>query len=156
MLNFDPFRSIEVNGSTLVLGTENSKSVVKLGDKTYTKLNLSQLQIDVPLLKEKSHMWQLAVIANFLFTGQNYTVIEKASEFPSKEFGSRDVSQIREPYQSGSEFVFFAERNGVPYKVTFGPYPFKNGVKPNYELLPEVPVVTAKGSPERKVESPRT
>jgi hypothetical protein len=131
----------------LVWGLSDQPEIEYQG-KNYS--SLVDLIADAPFLADPSNLLQYIHIANFLFTGLDFSVIEDAEDYKKRyqtsagkfirEYGIYDVTSISTPYVEGNNLIFFAENNssGVPYKAV-STYPYARGGNSEYALLPQVP-----------------
>jgi hypothetical protein len=129
----------------LVWGSSDQPEIEHEG-KTYS--SLVDLIADSPFLADSSNLMQYIRIANFLFTGLDFSVIEDAEDYKkryqanagkfTREYGIYDASSISKPYVEGNKLIFFAENNssGVPYKA-MSTYPYARGGTAEYALLPQ-------------------
>lgn len=125
----------------------NGRSAIDYEGTQYR--NLDELVKKVPTLADPKNLKQFIRIANFLFTGQEFMLIDDPAEYQkryranagklTKEYGIYDVSSIKTPYIENGKVIFFAEKNssGVPYKVICT-FPFNSpAAECAYTLLPE-------------------
>lgn len=131
---------------TLVFDEDGSPAV-DFENKHYRKL--PELVAKASFLSDPRNLRQFVRIANFLFTGQEFMLIENVAEYQkryranagklTREYGIYDVSSLKDPYVEKGKAIFFAEKNssGVPYKVICT-YPFDDeSAECAYTLLPE-------------------
>lgn len=127
---------------------DNERPAIEFEGKQYN--DMTDLVKAAPALSDPKNLRQFIHIANFLFTGLDFMIIEdNVQEYQSRyrsnagkltrEYGIYDVSSLREPYLENGKLIFFAEKNssGVPYKVICT-FPFTSqGARCDYTLLPE-------------------
>jgi len=123
------------------------------GGKMQTHLSLESVVRTVPSLSEKSELPQLAKAANFLFKGNEFSLIEDPDkykknytkdieseqelfELPLNALSRRgifDVSEIQPPRMEEDSFIFYVSKT-IPYRVTIS-VPFDEQSQVKYELL---------------------
>lgn len=136
-----------INGQKFnLVWEENDQPAVEYKGHAYN--SLAELIAAAPFLAESKYLQHYVRVANFLFTGLDFLVIENAEEYKqrylrnagklTKEYGIYDPSSIKEPYVENGKLIFFAENNSsaVPYKV-ISTYPYQKGGSCDYKLLPQ-------------------
>ena len=123
------------------------------GGKIQTHPTLESVIRTVPSLSEESELPQLAKAANFLFKGNEYSLIEDPDKYKknyTKDIESEqelfelplnalsrkgifDVSEIQSPRIEEDSFIFYVSKR-IPYRVTIS-VPFDEQSQVKYELL---------------------
>lgn len=141
------FREIKLDKDLFQLELDENHPQVSVDGRKYT--HLDKLCEAFPQFTKSSNVGALAVIANFLFSGLNYEVIEDVNVFSERykrllkedpnveEFGQFNIAEVKLPRVEGKQMIFYVEAysTGLPFKVT-GPFPFTSNAKPfAYTLL---------------------
>lgn len=139
-------KEVILDKSFTFLNDENSDPAIEFGGQTYKKL--ADLTGKIPFLSDKKHLKEFVRIANFLFTGQEFAIIDDVAAYQKRyranagkltsEYGIYDVSSIKDPFLENGKVIFYAEKksSGVPYKVICT-YPYTDeNAECAYTLLP--------------------
>ncbi len=144
----NPIQIIKIEDREFALTINGDVSVIEFEGQSYT--DMQHLQDAAQILSDSKHAKEFAAIANFLFTGLEFEIIndpisfkkeyQKIIDVGSNPYGLYDVTQIENAALTNlGTIVFFVQNvvTRVPYKVTCT-YPY-NGVRPSfsYQLLPE-------------------
>lgn len=111
--------------------------------------DLTKLVNAASFLSDQSNLKSFILIANFLFRGNEFEVIEDIADFQKRysviakrlpHYGIYDISVVKPPVVKDGLAIFFAEHSTmhVPYRVTCT-YPYIGKAHYNYGLLKEVP-----------------
>lgn len=141
---------------TLAIGPRVFSLVFDEGARTsyveYQKKNYRDLVDLVHEVKGLSEVKNLSIfvkIANFMFQGSDFEVIEDIQEFKNRyasfsqhlsQYGKYDISEIEGPKIVDGTVVFYVEHQAmhIPYRVTCT-YPFEHkNARYCYELLKEI------------------
>lgn len=132
----------------------HQKPFIATDGKKYREVN--SLIEEFPELEKENNIDKLARLANFLFQGTTYHVIDNVETFKEAyltriefeknsldympmrliDHGVFDVNGMHPPKIEGTDLIFYAkdDHTGVPYRVT---YPIGNpNTKAAYQLLP--------------------
>lgn len=112
--------------------------------------DLTELVKDAGTFNDATYLAEFVRIANFIFKGRQFNVIENISDYQEKyknvyrnrlsEYGIYDTSEIKEPFLKDGKAIFFVEHSTihVPFRVICT-YPFTgNEAKYSYSLLKEI------------------
>lgn len=143
------YRELKVGSHDLKLGWDDSGSPVVVDGKHEIGY-LDELVKKIPELTNPSYVESFAIIANFLFSGYDYEVIEDLEHFANHyrrrlqedpslaEYGVFDIDVIQKPSVSDHNAIFYVEQlsTGVPFRVSC-PFPYVNRSRPfAYTPLP--------------------
>lgn len=109
------------------LDTSTREPFIEYKGKSYQAL--TELVQDADILSDVNHLQALAKIANFLFRGAEFEVIDDIAYFKNgyaavvkaaPQYGEYDVSVIHSPAVKDGKLSFFVEHSTmhVPYRVT--------------------------------------
>lgn len=141
--------TVNINQDTFLLKFDQRTNAptIEFKGKKYT--SLEELLNECPTLANGKNLIQFCKIANFLFRGTEFDVIEDIPQFQKRypviskvlpQYGVFDITAIKPPEIKNGQLVFYAEHSTmhVPYCVT-STYPFKGeDACYSYSLLKEV------------------
>jgi len=142
------YREVKVGKKSLSLELDEGKAKVVWNGQTFDRLD--NLVKRLPEMGNPRFVEPFAIVANFLFSGLRYEVIEDISHFcanykrllkenaEAADYSVFDVSVIKKPIVEGTQAMIYVEElsTGLPFKLIC-PYPYTDHRVPfRYALLP--------------------